>query len=441
MRRTRVLLPIAIAVSVLVGAAALTVLRSPTPAAEPTPAPTIAPTPVPTPTPLDPITEALFGHDACLLAHRGSRTVAAFRPDASLTPASTQKLLLGAAALDLLGPGHRFTTRTVAGSAPEDGVVGDLWLVGGGDPMLATTERIDFLSSSPRWRELVPTPLSDLADAVVAAGIREVRGGVHGDASRHGPIGYLDAWPSRFIEGNDITPLSALAVDSGWVEWEPPRVPAPDPAIHAAAELTELLRARGVTVAAEPAAAPAPGGAVPVAHVEGAPLVDVLAGILRASHNPGAEMLLRELGTVTTGRPGTTADGARAVADALAAAGVDTRGLALADGSGLSPENRASCRTLVGALRTAFGGVHLPDLLAVAGRSGTLRHRYHDTPLQDAFRAKTGWVRGTVGIAGQLDGPEDLTVALLQNGVPALEDARHVERHVLMELTGDPETP
>lgn len=428
------LLPVGLAVVIAAAAVATAVVRSPAP----TPTPTPPPTPVPTPTPVPPVIEPLLGREACLLAERGGEPVAAFRPDAPLTPASTQKLLVAGAGLDLLGSRHRFTTRVVAGSAPEGGVVGDLWLVGGGDPTLATPERIDFLSASPRWRELAPTPLAHLADAVVAAGVRTVHGAVHGDASRHGPVGYLETWPTRFVEGNDVTPLSALAVDDGWAEWQAPRVPAPDPAAHAAAELTELLRQRGVDVAAEADAAPAPAGAAPVARVESAPLVDVLAGILRASHNPGSEMLLRELGTVASGRPGTTADGARAVADALAAAGVETRDLSLADGSGLSPENRASCRTLVEALQTSFGGVRLPDLLAVAGRSGTLRHRYQETPLQGLFRAKTGWVRGVVGIAGELGGPEPMTVALLQNGVPTLEVGRDVEGRVLRELTRAP---
>ena len=49
-----------------------------------------------------------------------------------LTPASTNKLATSVAALTVLGPGARFTTRVVQGTS-----VGNIVLVGGGDPTLA----------------------------------------------------------------------------------------------------------------------------------------------------------------------------------------------------------------------------------------------------------------------------------------------------------------
>ena len=47
--------------------------------------------------------------------------------DAALIPASTMKILTAAAALQVLGPQHRFATRVVAGDVP-----GQIVLVGGG---------------------------------------------------------------------------------------------------------------------------------------------------------------------------------------------------------------------------------------------------------------------------------------------------------------------
>jgi serine-type D-Ala-D-Ala carboxypeptidase/endopeptidase (penicillin-binding protein 4) len=58
-----------------------------------------------------------------LLSEQGSRLS---------TPASTTKLVTSVAALAVLGPGARFTTRVVRGATP-DSVI----LVGGGDPTLA----------------------------------------------------------------------------------------------------------------------------------------------------------------------------------------------------------------------------------------------------------------------------------------------------------------
>ena len=57
-------------------------------------------------------------------------------PATALIPASTQKLLTAAAALDVLGPDFRYDTRSSPPAAPANGTVERLYLVGGGDPVL-----------------------------------------------------------------------------------------------------------------------------------------------------------------------------------------------------------------------------------------------------------------------------------------------------------------
>jgi D-alanyl-D-alanine carboxypeptidase/D-alanyl-D-alanine-endopeptidase (penicillin-binding protein 4) len=311
-------------------------------------------------------------------------------------------------------------------------VVADLWLVGGGDALLATPEYEAFLAASPRWHELPPTSLAALADGVVAAGVREVTGRVRGDDTRHHPLRYLPSWAPRFIDDGDITPMSALSVNEGLATWGADRTPVAEPAVHAAAELTRLLRDRGVVVAGEADAAPSPSGAATVAEVASAPLRDVLAGMLRASDNVVAETIVRELGLRVRGE-GSTAAGVEAVERSLSALGLDAGGVTLADGSGLSGDNLATCAALAGVLDARPGGVALADLLAVAGRSGTLRTRFVGTPFEATLRAKTGWVSGTVGIAGTVNG---VTFAVLQNGVPTLQAGRAAEERVLGLVAG-----
>jgi len=55
----------------------------------------------------------------------------------ALVPASNLKILTALAALESLGPSHRFTTRVWADRAPDaEGAVGWLAVEGGGDPSL-----------------------------------------------------------------------------------------------------------------------------------------------------------------------------------------------------------------------------------------------------------------------------------------------------------------
>ena len=156
----------------------------------------------------------------------------------------------------MLGPGSVLTTRVVVDEPPVNGVVlGDLWLVGGGDPLLMTAPYADRFEDPIAWSNL-----ADLADDVVSAGILEVEGGVVGDEERYDRIRYLGTWPDRFKPGWSIQsgPLSALSVDDGFVNWDPVNpasslsVPADNPAILAARLFDDLLEERGVVIRGRP---------------------------------------------------------------------------------------------------------------------------------------------------------------------------------------------
>ncbi|HEY0398565.1 MAG TPA: D-alanyl-D-alanine carboxypeptidase, partial [Acidimicrobiia bacterium] len=75
---------------------------------------------------------AQSGARSCVAVYEGERPVLLRRPDDALTPASTQKILVATAALAVLGPDFRFETKVLSDSAPRDGAVGTLWLVGAG---------------------------------------------------------------------------------------------------------------------------------------------------------------------------------------------------------------------------------------------------------------------------------------------------------------------
>ena len=358
------------------------------------------------------------GVRSCLAVYEGDRPVLLLRPDDALTPASTQKILMATAALAVLGPDFRFETKVVADGRPRDGAVGTLWLVGSGDPTLATSEYAQWLYDRPRYVLRQFTPLAAVADQLLAAGVRTVTGGVVGDDSRYDRARTVPTWKPGYIAQNEVGPLGALLVNDGFTVFESGKEQrAGDPAVQAAGELTRLAGELGINVAGPPSSGVAPPKAVTLASIRSAPLADIVAGMLRESDNTAAELLTKELG-VARAHHGSTAAGTEALTEALAAARLPTAGLQLGDGSGLDITNRASCALLAGALRLPDKAGHprLSDLLAVAGRSGTLALRLNDTPLDGRLRAKTGSLDGVTGLAGFVDGRRELSFAFLANG-------------------------
>lgn len=334
--------------------------------------------------------------DSCLVVGAGSTPVYQHRADDPQVPASLQKLLTAGAALDLVGPDARYATQAVASAAPADGTIaGDLHLVGGGDPTL---------SFRAERRGRPATRLAELADAIVAAGVRRIAGRVVGDDARYDALRVVPSWPARYVEGGDVGPLSALVVDAGYrLDEEGRRQRSEVPPVDAAAALTDLLVARGVEVAGEPAAGSAPSGPV-LAEVRSAPLRDIVADLVRLSDNQAAELVTKEIGRVVAGE-GSTAAGARAIAAWLAEV-PGAGGATVVDGSGLDLGNRATCAQVQAVLVADGPEGPISEGLAVAGTSGTLRGRLGTGAARGVLRGKTGTLNGVAALAGHVALPE-----------------------------------
>ena len=357
------------------------------------------------------------GDGTCFVVNTGNHILASHGADTPLIGASTQKLLVAAAALSTLGPDSTFTTRVVAAQAPSDGAVDRVWLVGGGDPVLATGDYASFLQSQGKTHGDVVTSLETLADAVVAKGVRSIPGGVVGDDSRYDRQRYLPTWKDSYRTDGEIGPMSALTVNEGFGTWSPARkVVVDDPTRNAAARLTDLLRARGVQVGA-PDTGNAPGTATEIASVVSPPLHAIVGSMLSSSDNLTAEMLTKELG-VHASKDGSTAAGVAAIAAKLKELGVPIADGSLKDGSGLDRGDRVTCANLVAALTLADrpGLATLYDGLPVAGQSGTLFDQFVGTPLAGNFRGKTGSLDGVTGLTGVFDLGRRIRFAFLDNG-------------------------
>ena len=112
-------------------------------------------------------------HVGVLAVKAGGDTVAALNPFKRLMPASNNKLISTGLAINELGPDFRFETSIAHSGFIRDGVLyGDLYIVGGGDPTIASGDSIADPAEAlfAKWKKLADD-----------AGIREIKGMVVGD--------------------------------------------------------------------------------------------------------------------------------------------------------------------------------------------------------------------------------------------------------------------
>ncbi len=378
--------------------------------------------------------------------------------DRLLVPASNLKILTALAALATFGPTHRFITEV---SAPEsldaDGAVRGLAVRGGGDPAL---------TSEDWWR---------LAADLRRAGLRQVRGDLilddtYFDQERWNPAS--EAMSARAFEA----PVGALAANYGCfaVEIQPRPAGGPhitidpplfelidrtkagtgalavaresaggrdrivvsgsppsgrdavtlyrsvsDPVRYAAAVFRMQLAAQGIAVEGQDRIAPVPAGYHVLLAFDGKPLADIVRSLMKFSNNNIAEMLLKDLGAAQSGSAGTWANGLAAARQHLVALSLSPSGFQTVDGSGLSPANRVTPRTLVDALRIACGsfafGAEFVSALPIAARDGTLAKRA--AAAADAVRAKSGLLSAAAALSGyaRTRAGDELIFSLLVN--------------------------
>ncbi len=227
-------------------------------------------------------------------------------------------------------------------------------------------------------------------------------------------------------------------------------VVAADPAQYAAAALREALEDRGIKVDGKVRAvydstqsavtghevfAPAFGRGAPL-HVlmvyQSPPIERILDILMHLSHNMFAEQTVRTVGRVALG-DGSAPGGHRAIMQMLhKETGVDTSSLVLhqVDGSGLSPENRTTTRTMIRLLTMAAREPFFPALwetLPEAGHPHLMR--MFGTPAINNLRAKTGTIDNVSALSGYVraaDG-ERLAFSIMSNGDPSTWKAKRVE--------------
>jgi D-alanyl-D-alanine carboxypeptidase/D-alanyl-D-alanine-endopeptidase (penicillin-binding protein 4) len=437
----------------------------------------------------------------CVLELPSGKLVYSAAADVPLKPASNMKLLTTAVALDVLGPGYGFRTEcrmsgpdlvVIGGGDPlfaySDGSQGQQesvfevlyrWadrLVARGitdvsGDLLVDDSVFDTEWVNPTWpadqlqhHYCAPVGGLNVHGNCVSATVRPA--GRVGDPAEFELLpsipwiavenrcqtgGSGRSWMTRSENGNGFllagrcTKPTALG-----------RVTVRDPGMFFGQTLRAYLAAKGIHVAGQVrraraqrrSEAGADAAANPLA-AQVTPITDVLKQANTESLNLAAEALLKMAGLRSlpaearaTGQ-GSWANGRRAVYAFLRRAGLNEKGVVVADGSGLSHDNRVTARLMAELLaymfRSSYRDVYI-NSLARCGLEGTLRQRMRDMP--GRFLGKTGYIDGVRALSGylQTDDGTWLAVSMIHNGFDGpstkYREAQEQVCRILLSYTG-----
>ena len=428
--------------------------------------------------------------------------IAAVNPVTAAIPASTQKLLTTAVALDVLGPDHRFTTRLMAVGEIRDGVLqGDLYLIGGGDPSLGSPYLDGVLGLEAilgRWTEAVRT-----------AGITRVNGRVVGDASYFATDGAAPGWPwsdignyygagafglnihenfyfldflQRNREGatppiqktrptvpglhltNELRSGPRGSGDQAYIYGAPfnfenyvrGTIPVgsgrftikgalPDPPLFAAQALCRRLEAAGIPVALAAETDRSLGGGrfrpgKTLDVYESPPLATLVDRTNLRSNNLYAEALLREINKARGAEPHALSSTA-VITEWLSERGLPITAVRLEDGSGLATRNFFPAMTMTSFLRTQADNARWRRSIPVAGRTGSMRGFLRGTAAEGRLAAKSGSVGGVrayAGYATRADGTELAFALMVNNFTIESKDVRSKLHTLMVQLCSAP---
>jgi len=369
----------------------------------------------------------------CVTVHRDGIEVARNDTGQLFAPNALQRLITISAATTQIPSDSVFRTIAVVladSVVSEEGELdGDIWLVGGGDPVLSTS---DYVGKFPQARPF--TNLAVLADTVAgqlaADGITSVSGGIMADEAKYAPAehDYIEedtpsgpVWTKDDIAGNAVGPLSALMVNEGFTAWPDALDPSQnerstDPAVDTARLFDDLLAERGIEIKgrADTSVAPQGGDRRTLGEIESPPFSDIMRFALSVDGATASEMILKEVGV----RSGVGAVRANAILFGevilLDRAGLPVTGTAVADGSGLSGLNQTTCDMLVSVLEHATVTNNLLAAIPTAA----------DGPLADCLADIEGDARilavsdaDTVGVVGAITASngDEVSFAMLAN--------------------------
>jgi serine-type D-Ala-D-Ala carboxypeptidase/endopeptidase (penicillin-binding protein 4) len=377
----------------------------------------------------------------------------------SMVPASLQKLVTTAAALETLGANFQYSTVISASADESTGIIqGDLYVAASGDPTLQSK----YYQSSPNSLQRIQEVLKKypefkgnvVIDASEFSQYNTPRGWIWEDMGNYfGATPSALIWEDNMLEvylnsGQAGTPamLSSKTEKSSLYELDINVMASEsnkDDAWFFGAPGSTKIYAKGtipvhktnfLVKAAHPNSNMAFGddisamwadsksnvridydfiphtGLTPLLMLTSPPLSSIIRLTNQQSLNLYAEALTMKMDKAEKGK--SIEGGVQAVEAFLKSKRLEAKGIRIADGSGLSPTNRFTCQTMVDMLGVMYLSPNKDtylNSLSVAGQSGTLANSF--TSLSGKIKGKSGTMSGVRNYAGYLTNNQGETIA------------------------------
>lgn len=387
----------------------------------------------------------------------------------SFVPASILKILTAESALLFLGPEYRFNTHFVTDAKSIDNGVlaGNLYLVQSGDPSLTYYDLIGLMSSlksqqiqsiagnvyiddsafdqsygAPGW---TPKDSHYCYAAPISAGIvnhnclafRVMPGQKPGQLAHimTSPRYYYPAVQNTVVTkarhsrgcylklGSSDSTLSLHGcMPKGNYAWGISYV-IENVLNYNQSLVRNLFKRYGVQVQGRVTPGKARASLSHVGEHQSQPLRNIVNDMMKKSDNVIAGALFKKIGQIYSKQPGSWENGGQAVQRILSEKiGINTSGMRIIDGSGLSRYNQITPLQMMQVLDFAYHHIgtnyEFISALPIAGIDGTLKHRMYN--IARKVRAKTGTMAGAgvVSLAGYAIGgnKEPIAFVIMVNG-------------------------
>lgn len=370
-----------------------------------------------------PLSQSVWG--ICAVNAKGD-TLAWLNASRRMVPASNMKLITTGAALLTFGGDYTYKTRFATDGEVQDSVlIGNLYIVGGGDPMIGNL--FSYLPSTE-------STFRSWFKVLRSNGIKHITGDIVGDGRYFDAIQRHDDWSVEDVDTRDGV------VPSGLTWRGKMKDTIPDGPYPAALHFLEWLRTDSTLTVAGCAREGTADSLVTLGEVKSRPLRSLVRTANCQSDNFIAETLAKSIGMRYAG------DDEYMVIPAALRKSLSPIGLAaasgrmrFADGSGLSRKNYISPSFMVRYLLAMMGSKVYRDFFAslpCAGQKNTtLSNRMPNAPgeLKDRIHMKSGSMNGINCLSGYIvpgDGDPSKTIAFSILSNNSIEQARVVYQQI-----------